>query len=126
MTDTVAASTRTPFALTGSPRPPPPPRRRPRGRARAGPPGARGGRGLGREIALELAGQGADVVLGVRDPSGSAELVDELRAFGVRATAIRMDVLDLAASRSAIDAVTADLGPIDILVNNAGGGVDAP
>src|SRR4051812_23564851 len=104
-----AASTRTPFALTGS-------------RALV----TAASRGLGREIALELAGQGADVVLGVRDPEGSAGLVEELTAFGVNATAIGMDVLDLAGSRSAIDAVTADLGPIDILVNNAGGGVDAP
>lgn len=55
-------------------------------------------RGLGREIALELAGQGADVVLGVRDPEESAGLVEELSSFGVTARAIRMDVLDLAAA----------------------------
>src|SRR3954454_9792965 len=109
MTDTAAAPTRTPFALTGS-------------RALV----TAASRGLGREIALELAGQGADVVLGVRDPEGAAALVDELRTFGVQATAIRRDVLDLDACRAAIDAVTADLGPIDILVNNAGGGIDAP
>lgn len=103
------ASTRSPFSLAGS-------------RALV----TAASRGLGREIALELAGQGADVVLGVRDPAGSAALVDELRAFGVAATAIRIDVLDLAACRAAIDAATAELGRIDILVNNAGGGVDAP
>lgn len=109
MTDSPAASTRTPFSLTGS-------------RALV----TAAARGLGREIALELAGQGADVVLGVRDPDRSADLVDELRGFGVQATAVRMDVLDLAACRTAIDAVTAELGPLDILVNNAGGGIDAP
>ncbi|MGO4592978.1 SDR family NAD(P)-dependent oxidoreductase [Leifsonia sp. 2TAF2] len=102
-------STRAPFSLAGS-------------RALV----TAASRGLGREIALELAGQGADVVLGVRDPDSSSALVDELRAFGVQATAIRTDVLDLDACRTAIDAVTADLGPIDILVNNAGGGIDAP
>ncbi|MFE4951182.1 SDR family NAD(P)-dependent oxidoreductase [Leifsonia sp. NPDC056665] len=102
-------ATRTPFALTGS-------------RALV----TAASRGLGREIALELAGQGADVVLGVRDPDGSAELVAELAAFGVTARATRMDVLDLAACRAAIDEVTAELGPIDILVNNAGGGINAP
>lgn len=100
---------RTPFALTGS-------------RALV----TAASRGLGREIALELAGQGADVILGVRDPDGSAELVAELADFGVTARAIRMDVLDLAACRPAIDEVTAELGPIDILVNNAGGGINAP
>lgn len=103
------ASIRTPFTLAGS-------------RALV----TASSRGLGREIALELAGQGADVILGVRDPEGSAALVEELRVFGVAASAIRLDVLDLDACRAAIDAVTAELGPIDILVNNAGGGVDAP
>ncbi|CAM5368029.1 2-deoxy-D-gluconate 3-dehydrogenase OS=Leifsonia shinshuensis OX=150026 GN=HNR13_001415 PE=3 SV=1 [Leifsonia shinshuensis] len=103
------APARTPFALTGS-------------RALV----TAASRGLGREIALELAGQGADVVLGVRDPEGSAGLVEELSSFGVTARAIRMDVLDLAGCRAAIDAVGSELGPIDILVNNAGGGVDAP
>jgi 2-deoxy-D-gluconate 3-dehydrogenase len=104
-----SAPVRTPFALTGS-------------RALV----TAASRGLGREIALELAGQGADVILGVREPEGSAALVDELVAFGVAATAVRMDVLDLAGCRAAIDAATAELGAIDILVNNAGGGVDAP
>ncbi|MEN0086221.1 MAG: SDR family NAD(P)-dependent oxidoreductase [Leifsonia sp.] len=108
MTDS-AAATRTPFSLTGS-------------RALV----TAASRGLGREIALELAGQGADVVLGVRDPDGAAGLVGELRAFGVQASAIRMDVLDLAACRSAIDGAIAEHGPIDILINNAGGGIDAP
>ena len=104
-----SAPARTPFALTGS-------------RALV----TAASRGLGREIALELAGQGADVVLGVRDPAGSAELVAELGAFGVTARAIRLDVLDLAACRTAIDEAVAELGPIDILVNNAGGGINAP
>jgi NAD(P)-dependent dehydrogenase (short-subunit alcohol dehydrogenase family) len=104
-----SAPTRAPFSLAGS-------------RALV----TASSRGLGREIALELAGQGADVILGVRDPHGSAGLVDELRSFGVAASAIRLDVLALEASRAAIDAVTAELGPIDILVNTAGGGVDAP
>lgn len=110
MTDSpAAAAARTPFSLTGS-------------RALV----TAASRGLGREIALELAGQGADVILGVRDPGGSAELVEELRTFGVEASAIRMDVLDLAACRAAIDAAVAEHGPIGILVNNAGGGIDAP
>ena len=109
VTDASLAPARTPFDLTGS-------------RALV----TASSRGLGREIALELAGQGADVVLGVRDPEGSADLVAELEGFGVTARAIRMDVLDLAGCRAAIDAVAAELGPIDILVNNAGGGINAP
>jgi NAD(P)-dependent dehydrogenase (short-subunit alcohol dehydrogenase family) len=104
-----SAAARTPFTLTGS-------------RALV----TAASRGLGREIALELAGQGADVVLGVRDPHGSAQLVEELGAFGVAASAIRLDVLDLDACRTAIDEVTSELGPVDILVNNAGGGINSP
>ncbi|RDV43805.1 3-oxoacyl-ACP reductase [Leifsonia sp. ku-ls] len=109
MTDTAPARTRMPFSLSGS-------------RALV----TAASRGLGREIALELAGQGADVLLGVRDPEGSADLVRELRGFGVQASALRMDVLDLAACRATIDAAVAEFGRIDILVNNAGGGIDAP
>lgn len=109
MTDSTTPPARTPFSLSGS-------------RALV----TAASRGLGREIALELAGQGADVILGVRDPEGSATLLEELRTFGVEARAIRLDVLDLAAARAAIDAAIADVGRIDILVNNAGGGIDAP
>jgi 2-deoxy-D-gluconate 3-dehydrogenase len=109
MSDSATASTRAPFSLSGS-------------RALV----TAASRGLGREIALELAGLGADVLLGVRDPDGSSGLVEELRAFGVDAAAIRMDVLDLASCRTAIDAAIAERGRIDILVNNAGGGIDAP
>lgn len=104
-----SAPTRTPFTLTGS-------------RALV----TAASRGIGREIALELAGQGADIVLGVRDPAGSARLVEELTAFGVQVRAARLDVLDLAACRRTIDDLAAELGPIDILVNNAGGGINAP
>jgi NAD(P)-dependent dehydrogenase (short-subunit alcohol dehydrogenase family) len=80
-------------------------------------------RGIGRAIALDLAEHGADVALGVRDPDGATELADTIRAMGRRVAVARMDVTDLAACRSAIDGVVAELGTIDVLVNNAGGGI---
>jgi NAD(P)-dependent dehydrogenase (short-subunit alcohol dehydrogenase family) len=83
-------------------------------------------RGLGRAIALSLAEAGADVALGLRDASASADLVASIEALGVRALPLAMDVTDLDASRAAIDAAVAELGNLDILVNNAGGGISAP
>ncbi|WP_267423656.1 MULTISPECIES: SDR family NAD(P)-dependent oxidoreductase [unclassified Curtobacterium] len=80
-------------------------------------------RGIGRAIALDLAEHGADVALGVRDPDAATELADTIRAMGRRVAVVAMDVTDLAACRSAIDTVVAELGTIDVLVNNAGGGI---
>lgn len=80
-------------------------------------------RGIGRAIALDLAEHGADVALGVRDPDAAVELADTIRATGRRVAVVAMDVTDLAACRSAIDRVVAELGTIDVLVNNAGGGI---
>ncbi|MBT2503627.1 SDR family NAD(P)-dependent oxidoreductase [Curtobacterium sp. ISL-83] len=83
-------------------------------------------RGIGRSIALDLAANGADVALGVRDPEAAGALADEIRALGRRVTTVAMDVTDLAACRRAVDAVIEELGTIDVLVNNAGGGIDEP
>ncbi|WP_245631543.1 SDR family NAD(P)-dependent oxidoreductase [Curtobacterium ammoniigenes] len=83
-------------------------------------------RGIGRASALDLARNGADIALGVRDVIGAHELIAEIEALGRRAIAVPMDVTDLAESRRAIDAVIAELGTIDILVNNAGGSIVEP
>ena len=81
------------------------------------------GRGLGRAIALELAAAGADVALGLRDPSNDGGLAAEIVALGRRVLALPMDVRNLDESRAAIDRAVAELGRLDILVNNAGGGI---
>jgi NAD(P)-dependent dehydrogenase (short-subunit alcohol dehydrogenase family) len=82
-------------------------------------------RGIGRAVALDLARNGADVALGVRDPEGAAALAlaDEVGALGVRVMTVPMDVTDLAGCREAVDRVVAEFGRIDVLVNNAGGGI---
>jgi NAD(P)-dependent dehydrogenase (short-subunit alcohol dehydrogenase family) len=82
-------------------------------------------RGLGREIALDLARAGADVGIGLRDIRSDNGLVDEITALGGRALALQMDVVDLQQSREALDRVITELGSVDILVNNAGGGVES-
>jgi NAD(P)-dependent dehydrogenase (short-subunit alcohol dehydrogenase family) len=83
-------------------------------------------RGLGRAIALALADAGADVALGLRDPSTGADLADELKDMGRRAARVAMDVRDLDQVRSAVEDTVAELGRLDILVNNAGLGPANP
>ena len=52
-------------------------------------------RGIGRACALACAGAGADVIVGVRNPTENEALVNEIKAFGRRALAVRMDLADL-------------------------------
>jgi NAD(P)-dependent dehydrogenase (short-subunit alcohol dehydrogenase family) len=77
-------------------------------------------RGLGRAIALALADAGADVALGLRDPSSGEELAAEIEALGRRALRLPMDVSDLGQVRAAVERTAEELGRLDILVNNAG------
>ena len=76
-------------------------------------------RGIGRSIAVRLAGQGAVVVAAARDghARGTAE---EIGAAGGRAEAIALDVTDGAAIAAAVSGVLERHGRIDVLVNNAG------
>jgi NAD(P)-dependent dehydrogenase (short-subunit alcohol dehydrogenase family) len=79
------------------------------------------GRGVGREIALSLAADGAAVAVNYRSSSKDAEgLVGEIAAKGGKAKAYQADVADLAAVKAMVDSVTRDFGGINILVNNAG------
>ena len=80
-------------------------------------------RGLGRAIAVSLAGAGADVAIGLRDSSADNGLAAEIEALGRRVLPVQLDVTDLAGARSALDRTVHELGRLDILVNNAGGGI---
>jgi 3-oxoacyl-[acyl-carrier protein] reductase len=78
-------------------------------------------RGIGRAIALALAGAGADVAVNCRERGRSAEeTADAVRAEGRRALAIAADVADARAVEGMVRAAEAELGPVDLLVNNAG------
>ncbi len=78
-------------------------------------------RGIGRAIAIELAGRGAHVVVNYeRDESGAAETVEQIAAAGGSAEAGRADVRDVDAVRALTAAVAERRGQIDVLVNNAG------
>jgi 2-deoxy-D-gluconate 3-dehydrogenase len=79
-------------------------------------------RGLGLAIAHALAGAGADVVLGVRNPESAEEPLAAIRGEGGSASSVALDVTRLDEAREAIDSASRD-GAFDILVNNAGGGI---
>jgi 2-dehydro-3-deoxy-D-gluconate 5-dehydrogenase len=78
-------------------------------------------RGLGRAMALGLAGAGADVALVGRERGMLEPVAREIeRDLGRQALPVPLDVADLEAIPAAVDAVVARFGRIDILVNNAG------
>ena len=87
------------------------------------------GRGLGREHALELARQGARVVVNDLGTSGAGEgasegpaheVVAEIRAMGGEAVANGADVADFAQAQAMVQQAVETFGGLDVLVNNAG------
>jgi len=79
------------------------------------------GTGIGREIALEFAREGAHVVLHYSHSSGGAESALALiEAMGLRATTCRADLGSVDESRGLARTAVEFLGGLDVLVNNAG------
>jgi 3-oxoacyl-[acyl-carrier protein] reductase len=76
--------------------------------------------GIGKTIALQLAHQGADVVVTDINREGLAPVVAEIQALGRQAHAIAMDVSNLAQCEDMAREAVQEMGRIDILVNNAG------
>jgi len=76
--------------------------------------------GIGRAIALGLAGAGADVVPTSRDPARVDAAAGEIEATGRRTVRAASDVGDAASLRRVLDSTVAALGKVDILVNSAG------
>jgi NAD(P)-dependent dehydrogenase (short-subunit alcohol dehydrogenase family) len=77
--------------------------------------------GVGREIALTLAAEGASVAVNYRASADAAQaLVGEITAKGGRAIAASADVADFAAVKAMVEQVAGEFGRLDILVNNAG------
>ncbi|MFI8964852.1 SDR family NAD(P)-dependent oxidoreductase [Streptomyces sp. NPDC053493] len=76
-------------------------------------------KGLGRALAVALAGRGWDLVLDARTARTLEESAKAARARGVRVVALAGDVTD-AAHRRELVAAARELGGLDLLVNNAG------
>lgn len=80
------------------------------------------GSGQGREFALALAAEGADVAVNDIDLQAAKKTASEVKAQGRRSIAIKADVSREDEVNSMVDRVVKELGGIDILVNNAGFG----
>jgi 3-oxoacyl-[acyl-carrier protein] reductase len=77
--------------------------------------------GVGREIALKLAAEGASLAMNYRGSAAEAEvIVKEIKSKGGSAKAYRADVADFAAVKAMTEAVVKDFGGLNILINNAG------
>ena len=79
-----------------------------------------GARGIGREIALALAREGADIALFDVNPQLLAQTATELQGIGRRAEGWTVDVTDGKQVDEGVAKVLDKLGRIDILINNAG------
>ena len=78
-------------------------------------------RGIGKEIALTLAANGATVIVNYNGSKERAEeVVAEITNNGGQAEAVQCDVSDFAACEEMVKKVLADYKKVDILVNNAG------
>ncbi len=77
------------------------------------------GRGIGREIARQLAELGHTVLLGSRDLGRGQVVAKELSEGGLDITAIQLDVNDPDSRRAAAKRIEAEHGRLDVLVNNA-------
>jgi 3-oxoacyl-[acyl-carrier protein] reductase len=86
-----------------------------------------GSRGIGAAIAKRLARDGADVAITYASAQKKAdEVVDAIKAEGVKGLAVRADSGDAGAVKNAVAQTVETLGRIDVLVNNAGALVVAP
>ncbi len=77
------------------------------------------GPGMGREIALALAREGADVAVAARREDKVARVAEKIEALGRRALPVRCDVTDPEQCQELADRTAAELGGVDVLVNNA-------
>jgi short-subunit dehydrogenase len=77
-------------------------------------------RGIGRELALRLAGRGARLVLVGRDPAAVASVCNDVFALGGRADSIAFDLAAATGHAAVVERARVVLGGIDLLVNNAG------
>lgn len=78
-------------------------------------------RGIGRAIALELAKEGANVVVNYGGSKEKAEeVVEEILKMGQKAIAVQANVADNESVQNLMKTALDEFGSIDILVNNAG------
>src|SRR3954462_5696540 len=72
--------------------------------------------GIGRAVALQLARDGAEILVQGRDAARGAETVEEITAAGGKASFVAADLGDAAD----VQLLAIDAGDVNILINNAG------
>ena len=78
-------------------------------------------RGIGRAIAFELAGEGANISFNyLKSDNEAMALEKEIKDFGVNAKSYQVDIKDYNAVKSWVDETKELFGGIDIVINNAG------
>ena len=85
-----------------------------------------GSRGLGRAMAVALAGAGARLALVARDVAKLDEVAAEARALGAEAVTFTADITDEAQVLELEQSISERLGRVQILINNAGVNVRKP
>ena len=78
------------------------------------------GKGIGRACALQLAREGANVVISDIDDEAGAKTCEDIEALGVGALYVHCNVSDEADVKKLFKAAYSKFGRIDILINNAG------
>jgi 3-oxoacyl-[acyl-carrier protein] reductase len=81
-------------------------------------------RGLGRDLALAFAREGADVGICARDAGKLRQVQQAVQALGVRCVALTADLDEDGECERVVDTVAGSLGRLDILVNNASTNID--
>ena len=76
--------------------------------------------GIGREIALVFAREGADVIISDINMEKAAKTSTEIEALGRRSLALQLNVTDYASVEEVVNKILDKFGKVDILVNNAG------
>jgi short-subunit dehydrogenase len=76
--------------------------------------------GIGRAMTLELAGQGAKLILAARRADLLEQVAAECRQIGTEAFAVQTDISDEAQCKSLVAQAIEKFGRVDLLINNAG------
>lgn len=79
-----------------------------------------GGRGIGRQIALTFAKEGANVLIADVSMDNADKTASEISQLGVKSFALKVDVAIGNEVRFMVNRALEELGKVDILVNNAG------
>lgn len=77
-------------------------------------------RGIGKAIAMQLAKEGANLVIVDVNVEAAQETAKEIQAMGRKSIAMKVDVTSFAEVEAMINKAKDELGSVDILVNNAG------